>query len=192
MNRRTFLAGAATGTTLALAGCIDSLVPGELRADGGTSVLHDAEEAFLTGGLSERDQYGFYGVIVGTEDETRVLTLPDGDPVAARVARTDWDDEFLLVMEARMPREKAFSLALDPGSLRQTNWSGMDVQLTMQAWSTPLPKEVEGAADLVVTAVFTFGRSGGPLPTRANVEILDDLYDPPLRTSLSVGRVGTG
>lgn len=173
MDRRSLLAAGAGVGLLAVAGCVDSLVPGRVTTTGATGVLHAVDEFFLDDGASSLDGPGYTAALLRTrEDAERRWHGPDGDPVTEYVRRVDWDREFLLVLEARTPRHRVRSISPLPGTERQTSLSGLRCDVELTHWTGPVPDDAGN--EVVFTLAVKFERERTAPPSHARV----DFYAP--------------
>lgn len=153
-----------------LAGCVDRLVPSRVTTTGATGALHAVDEAFVDSGLSTERAPVYAAVLLRTRDEAeRRWRGPPDDPVTDRVLRTDWDREFLLVLEARTPRDRAQSIRPMPGTTRQTSLSGMRCTAQLEPWTGGFL--ADAGDEVVFTLVLTIAREGTAPPKRARVDL---------------------
>jgi hypothetical protein len=170
MNRRSLLATGGSLGLLALAGCVDTVVPGRIETAGATGVLHAVDDPFLDGGASDLDGPGYVAALLRTrEDAERRWRGPDDDPVTDRVRRTDWATEFLLVVEARTVRDRAQAVSPMPGTARQTSLSGMRCDGQLEHWEGAFPDDT--GDEVVFTLAVTLDREGTAAPKRARVDL---------------------
>lgn len=170
MYRRALLATGGSLGLLALAGCVDTAVPGSIEASGATGALHAVDQPFLDGGASDLNGPGYVAALLRTrEDVDQRWRGPGDDPVTDRVLRTDWANEFVLVVEARTVRDRAQAISPLPGTARQTSLTGMRCDAQLEHWTGAFPEDA--GDEVVFTLAITFEREGTAPPTNARVEL---------------------
>jgi hypothetical protein len=172
MHRRSLLATGGSLGLLALAGCVERAVPGHIETTGATGAIHAVDQPFLDGGASYLDGLGYVAALFRSETDVDQRWLgPDDDPVTDRVRRTDWDREFILVVEARTRRDQPLAVEPMPGTARQTSLSGMRCDGRLEPWTGDLP--ADAGDEVVFTLAITLEREGivAPKPKQARVDL---------------------
>jgi hypothetical protein len=171
MNRRALLRGAG-GLALAsaAAGClspVQTLNGGPIRPAGGQSVIHRADQPYLNDEYRVRGDRSRRAWLFG-ESPPRSFFHPSIPEEGLRslllsVSQTDFDDEFLLFVEVRMPVDERYFVS--PTPFEEPRWTGIREAALPVRRSDATDVEdpsFEGADAIVCTALVRFEADSAP------------------------------
>lgn len=176
MNRRTFL-GASTGLGIAAVtgGFLGrDLLHHDLTMDWGYGKLHDSDDRFIEGGLSDSNSKMQYSAAVLTSElaAKRLNAETVGEGMSDLMA-TDFDEQFLLVVESRSTAENPSLLSPIPGEIARSGiWS---IRAAMVREPTERTDATE-TSSLVYSSVTVVDRDSLPAPNDVRIDVYDSIH----------------
>ena len=176
MNRRTFL-GASTGLGIAAVtgGFLGrGLLHHDLTMDWGYGKLHDSDDRFIEGGLSDSNSKMQYSAAVLTSElaAKRLNAETVGEGMSDLMA-TDFDEQFLLVVESRSTAENPSLLSPIPGEIARSGiWS---IRAAMVREPTERTDATE-TSSLVYSSVTVVDRDSLPAPNDVRIDVYDSIH----------------
>ena len=181
MNRRALLRGAGgLALGVSVAGCLSPVQwanGGPIRAAGGQSVLHPADQPYLNDDYRVRGEESRRAWLLADEPRREFFhpSIPEEDlrSLLLSLAQTDFDEQFVLFVEARMPVGERYFLG--PTVFEDAEWTGFrEAALPVRRSDAAHVSDpsFEGAEELVCTALVRF--EADTVPARATVEVYDE------------------
>lgn len=181
MNRRALLSAGAVSLA-GLAGCAGAArrrLSGRIEMDVATAVFHPAEEPWFVDGLAA-DSSDDYRADLFTESPADVDDLlTDHYPRKPRslendVRNADYDSEFLLLFEAKMPRDEAYSVlpTILYGDLGWTGWRAVAAPMARNPRDPETLDFADDVDELVATTLVRYAADA--TPSKAVVTVYDE------------------
>lgn len=181
MKRRALLAASAASLT-GLTGCLGTVrrrVSGRIDMDHATTVFHPADEPWFVGGLSAASR-GTAHTELFTESPADVDDLfTDHYPKREQsmdndVRNDDYSNGFLLLFEAKMPVEEAYSVqpTILHGELAWTGWDTVSVP-TVRSPRDPESLSFDDDVEAVIATTLTRYEAEAT-PSTAVVNVYDE------------------
>lgn len=181
MNRRALLSGAGgLALGVAAAGClapVQLLNGGPIRAAGGMSALHRADQPFLSDDYRTTPEEPRRAWLADElpPDSFYHPTIPDDDrrALSQSLRQTDYGEQFVLVLEVRMPADERYFV--NSTIFEEPRWTGVrraTLPVRQNDASDVHGPSIEGADELACTALVRF--EADTTPTHATVEVYDE------------------
>lgn len=151
MRRRALLHASALSAALGSAGCLGlgtDAVAGEVVGSSGVATLHAVDDPYVRGGIGDGAEGNYYGDLF-TETPAEAPFLSGDEDGGANddrpgfvgwVEDADYDAEFLLLLEARVPGDEPFGLRWGTGSdARWTGWHEIALPFERYDWGSSNP-----------------------------------------------------
>jgi hypothetical protein len=176
MNRRAFL-GASTGLGIAAVtgGFLGrNLLRHDLTMDWGYGKLHDSDDGFVEGGLSDANpKTQYFAAVLTSEPAAKRLNAETVGEGMSDLMATDFDEQFFLVVESRTTAENPFLVAPVPGeNARNGIWS-------IHAELVRNPVELTDATEtssLVYSSVTVVDRDSLPAPNDVRIDVYESAH----------------